>query len=303
MAQESPINSSTQISEKKPPGLIKRKVKDVLERLYQYDAKNDEKITKGFAKSIFKFMEYLYALAYIPFIRKKINALDPEQSDMSWIPINENIEGADGIALPEEIINRLIDLSNYRVIIDWCACRKVYSCENYPEEIGCLFMGESAKMISPKICHEVSKDEAKEHTRKAIESGLVPLVGEARADHDLLRIPPEGKLLTACFCCECCCLSRFFARGPHEVIQGIMEPVEGLSIEVSDECIGCGECETKCFTKSISIKDDKAVMNEYCTLCGRCAGACPQNAIKVTLDNPNAVDDVVNRVLGRIDLS
>ena len=130
MAQESPTSTSQQISGKKTPGLIKRKTQDVIKKIYQYDEKHDEKITKGLAKSIFKFMEYLYALAYIPFIRNKINALDPEQSDMSWIPINENIAGADGIALPEEIINRLIDLSNYRVIIEWCACRKVYSCKN-----------------------------------------------------------------------------------------------------------------------------------------------------------------------------
>jgi UDP-glucose 4-epimerase len=272
-------------------------------KIYKWDTRHGSKLLKGTAKSVFKLFEYLYALAYVPFIQKRIPALDPEQSDMTWIPINKNIEGSDGIALPEVIIDRLIELSNYRVIIDFCACRKVYSCKHYPEEIGCLFMGESARKISNKISRELTKEEAKAHLRKAVAAGLVPIVGEARADHDLLRIPSEGTLLTCCFCCECCCLSRFFKRGPAEVIHGIMEPLEGLSIEITEDCVGCGKCVKKCFIEALELKDGKAVMNEYCTLCGRCAGVCPENAIRLKLDNPNAADDVIKRILGRIDLS
>ncbi len=273
-------------------------------KIYKWDSRHGNKLLKGTAKSIFKIFEYLYALAYMPFIQKRIPALDPEQSDMSWIPINKNIQGSDGIALPEEIIDRLIDMSSYRVVIDFCACRKVYTCKHYPEEIGCLFMGDSARKISDKISHEVTKEEAKTHMRKAIAAGLVPIVGEAAADHQILRIPPEGTLLTCCFCCECCCLSRFFKRGPSEIIHGIMEPLEGLSIEIAEEdCIGCGECVKKCFIEALEVQDGKVKMNEYCTLCGRCAGVCPENAIKLKLDNPNAVDDVIKRITGRVNLT
>ena len=272
-------------------------------KIYKFDARHGSKLLKFTAKSVFKIFEYLYALAYVPFIQKRIPALDPEQSDMTWIPINKNIEGSEGIALPEVIIDRLIELSSYRVIIDFCACRKVYTCKHYPEEIGCLFMGESAKLISPKISREITKEEAKTHLRKAVAAGLVPIVGEARADHDLLRIPPEGTLLTCCFCCECCCLSRFFKRGPADIVHGIMEPLEGLSIEITEDCAGCGKCVKKCFIEALELKDGRAVMNEYCTLCGRCAGVCPENAIRLKLDNPKAVDDVITRILGRIDLS
>lgn len=280
-----------------------QKKEPLLNRIYRFDSRHGSKMLKFTAKSVFKIFEYLYALAYIPFIQKRIPALDPEQSDMSWIPINKNIEGAEGIALPEEVVDRLIDLSNYRVVIDFCACRKVYTCKNYPEEIGCIFMGESAKKISKNISREVTREEAKGHLRRAIAAGLVPIVGEARADHDLLRIPPNGTLLTCCFCCECCCLSRFFKRGPADVIHGIMEPVEGLSIEITEDCVGCGACVKKCFVEAIEIKEGRAVMSEYCTLCGRCAGVCPENAIKLKLNNPNAVDDVIKRITGRIDLS
>ena len=82
-----------------------------------------------------------------------------------------------------------------------------------------------------------------------------------------------------------------------------MEPVEGLSIEITEDCVGCGACVKKCFIEAIEIKEGRAVMSEYCTLCGRCAGVCPENAIKLKLNNPNAVDDVIKRITGRIDLS
>jgi UDP-glucose 4-epimerase len=254
-------------------------------------------------KNFFKSFEWLYALAYIPALRDRIPALDPNLSDVSTIPINKDIEGAEGIALPEEVLDRLIDVSNYRVILNACACRNIYGCETYPQDIGCIFMGESAKKIPKDYSREATREEAKAHVRKALAAGLVPIVGEARADHDLLRIPFEGTLLTNCFCCECCCLSRAFRRGPVETVDGIMHPVEGLSVEVTDACVGCGTCVKSCFIDAIQVRAGQAVIDDYCRVCGRCAAACPHDAIKLTLDNPHAVDDVVNRILAKVDLS
>ena len=82
-----------------------------------------------------------------------------------------------------------------------------------------------------------------------------------------------------------------------------MHPVEGLSIEVTEDCVGCGKCEEICFLDAIQVRAGRAVIDDYCRICGRCAGACPKNAIKLKLDNPNAVEDVVDRVLAKVDLS
>ncbi len=300
MKQKTKINSD---ADKRPAGPVKQKMDSVLDKIYRYDAEHNMKIFSFIARGCFKIFGWFYYLAYIPFVRNRIEALDPDESDMTWLPINKNIEGGDGIALPEEVIDRIIEKSNYLVRIDFCACRIAYKCDNYPSEIGCLFMGESAKKISKKMAREVSVEEAKAHARKAVESGLVPIIGEARADHDLLNIPAEHKLMTLCFCCECCCVARFFANGPEDIITGITQPVEGLSIEVTDDCNGCGTCVSKCYLKAISIKNGRSVKSGYCRLCGRCASACPQNAIKLKLDNPKAVDDVVSRVLARVDIS
>jgi len=279
--------------------MMKKGVRPAVNAAFKYDKKHGGLLVKNF----FKSFEYLWALAYVPILRDKISALDPNLSDMSTIPINEDIEGAEGMALPYEVMDRLIDISNYRVIFKSCPCRQIYECKSYPEDVGCIFMGESARRIPRGMCTPATTEEAKAHVRKAIDAGLVPIIGEARADHDLMRIPYEGTLLTACFCCECCCLSRGFRRGPLETVNGIMHPVKGLSVEVTDDCIGCGQCESTCFLKAIQVKEGRAIIDAYCRVCGRCAGACPQNAIKLKLDNPNAVEDVVDRILAKVDLS
>ena len=286
---------------------VKKISKTVLDRgvvpafnaAYEFDRKRGGRLATKFFRSV----EWLYAMAYIPALRDRIPALDPNLSDVSTIPINKDIEGAEGIALPEEVLDRFIDISNFRVILEQCACRAIYGCEHYPKDVGCIFMGESARKIPGDYSREASKDEAKAHVRKALAAGLVPIVGEARADYELLRIPFDGRLLTACFCCECCCLSRAFRRGPVGTVDSIMHPVEGLSVEVTDACVGCGTCVKSCFIEAIQVRADQAVIDDYCRVCGRCAAACPHDAIKLKLDNPRAVDDVVNRILTKVDLS
>lgn len=266
---------------------------------YEFDRKRGGKWVTKF----FKSFEWLYAMAYIPALRDRIPALDPNLSYVSTIPINKNIEGAEGLALPEEVLDRLIDLSSYRMILRQCACRAIYSCTRYPRDVGCIFMGQSAKKIPREYGREASKDEAKAHVRRAIAAGLVPIVGEARADYELLRLPYDRRLLTNCFCCECCCLSRAFRRGPVATVDALLHPVKGLSVEVTDACVGCGTCEKACFIQAIQVRAGRAVINEYCRVCGRCASACPRGAIKLRLDNPNAVNDVVNAILAKVDLS
>jgi ferredoxin len=47
-------------------------------------------------------------------------------------------------------------------------------------------------------------------------------------------------------------------------------------------CEGCGKCVERCRQKALEIIDGKAVVKkDKCVLCGYCASACPQFAIKI----------------------
>jgi len=246
--------------------------------------------------------EHFILLGHVPFLRDRLPVFDPGLSNFSMIPVNRDIEGAGETVLPLEIVDALIERSSHRVIMTRCLCRHNYDCGTYPDDFGCLFLGASA-LEAPKGWRRiVSREEARAHARRGVELGLVPMVGKIRFDSDTLMIRDRGKLLTICFCCACCCLTRFMARGPAELIDSMQHPVEGLSLEVTDACTGCGTCVETCYLQAIEVREGRAVRKPICRLCGRCAAHCPQKAIRLRLENPNAVQDVVHRILSVVEI-
>jgi len=252
-------------------------------------------------RRVFENTRHAFKLSRVPFLRDRLPEFDPDRSSMSWLPINQEIEGAGEIALPLEVLDRLIEKARHRVIVNFCGCRLVMNCRDYPIDIGCLMMGESALQIPTKSSREVGVEEAKAHVRRAVEAGLIPIAGKARIDNDIFMIPDEGKLLTVCLCCECCCITRYSRYAPPEILGHVHRPVEGLSIQVTDDCIGCAACVPTCYLGAIRLEGDRAVIGDMCRVCGRCAMHCPQGAIKLRLDNPDVVDRVVRRIESMVD--
>ena len=210
--------------------------------------------------------------------------------------MNEDIHLPENTALPAQILEDFIRRASHRVIVDYCACRKALGCKRYPADIGCLMMGSSALEIHPDIRREVSVDEALEHARAAMDKGLVPLVGKVRIDNLVFGIKDKKHLLSTCFCCECCCITRNIRHVPIDKIEPLFPPLEGVSIEVTDECKGCGTCAEHCYIKAITIVDKRAVIGEYCRACGRCATVCPKDAIRVRLDDHDFLEKTIERI-------
>jgi len=253
------------------------------------------------SKQFFSSFSVLFKMSRFKLFRDRMPELDPEKTNMSWLPINRNIESAGEIALPEAVLDRFIEKAKHRVIVNFCGCREAMRCKEYPSDIGCLMMGDSALEIPVKSSREVSIDEAKAHVRRGIAAGLVPIAGKARLDNDLFMIPDRGKLLTVCFCCECCCITRFTRYVPAGTLDRIHHPVEGLSMSVTDECMGCGTCAKICYLGAVTIKNKRAVIGDLCRLCGRCALNCPKGAMKLKLDNPHITEDVIRRIEASVD--
>jgi UDP-glucose 4-epimerase len=215
---------------------------------------------------------------------------------MRWLPINEDIEAPESAPMPLMLLDTIIDEASYRVLVDYCACREAFGCTQYPTDIGCLMMGDAAREVSPSVSRVVGPEEAKATARRAIEAGLVPAVGKARVDNMLFRIKDRRNLMTVCFCCECCCLTRFTRFTPVKKLEQLFPRLDGITIEVTDECTGCGTCLERCYLKAIRLDGGRAVIGECCRACGRCASTCPSEAIKIALKQADFLDRARERI-------
>ncbi len=235
-----------------------------------------------------------FRLVNLPVIRRFHPWMRPEKTNMYWIPVNKELVKDDSIPLPYAVVERFIEESSTRVVMDFCGCRKAYGCKHFPTDVGCLMMGDDAAKIPPQWSRKVSKEEARAHLQKAVDAGLPPFIGKARLDNFIFGVPDNGRLLTVCFCCSCCCITDILKHVPHHEREQIVHPLDGLEIRVDeDECAGCGQCLETCVIGAIALSGGTAVISEECRGCGRCVAVCPQNAIKISLDNPDFVEQAV----------
>jgi ferredoxin len=212
-------------------------------------------------------------------------------------PLEQHIE----TVIPSQVIEHFINESNYHFVMDWCICRSSSNCEHFPIELGCLFLGEAAMKIDPKLGRKVTKEEALEHARKCREAGLVHLIGRNKLDTVWLKVGPGEKLLTICNCCNCCCLWRILPYVSSKISDKIQK-MPGVQVSVSEDCIGCGTCVDACFVKVISIKDGKSVIGEACRGCGRCVTVCPEKAISLTIDGISNLHESIDRISALVEL-
>ena len=184
--------------------------------------------------------------------------------------------------IPTEMVEELIRKTPFRFILEKCLCRSLESCRSYPRELGCLFLGEGAREIAPGLGREADAEEALTHHRRAIALGLIPMVGKLRWDALWLGVEKADRLVTICHCCDCCCYFKVYRILPPGAAKGLRK-LDGVDIQVGDDCDGCGVCLERCFIKAMTLKDGKAVPGETCRGCGRCAAICPRQAVKVVL--------------------
>jgi ferredoxin len=221
------------------------------------------------------------------------------------IEIGASIEDEEGMVLPSTVLEHLIRNASHRVIINFCLCRDGMECKDYPIDLGCIFMGDAAKGIDPELGRPASVDEALEYAAKCREAGLVHIVGRFSADLRWLNpgVGPIDKLITVCNCCPCCCGMRSVPILKDDLREQTLAHMPGLNMEVSDECIGCGDCVEQCIFQGIEMKDDKAVITERCRICGRCVDICPTEAIEITVESADYVEKAIENISSRVDFT
>jgi UDP-glucose 4-epimerase len=240
--------------------------------------------------------EAIASLSKVPPTRRVHPWFKADLTDMRWLPINEDLKLPESAPAPLDLLYRFIEESSHRVIYKACGCRTACQCKEYPQDVGCLLMGDSAMESSPSVSREVGVDEAKEHAREAVAAGLVPMVGKARVDNYIFGIKERRRLLTVCFCCECCCMSRYERYFPVKQLDEMFPRLDGIKMVVNSACDGCGDCLEKCYIRAIEMKNGVAVIGDRCRACGRCATICPAKAVSVQIDDSLFLEESYNRI-------
>ena len=245
----------------------------------------------------------------VPIIGRAIEHLLFRGDDLMYLPktrtiqVNKPVDRSGEMVLPSQVVEHFIEKANYHWIMDFCICRDSMQCEDYPIDLGCLFLGEAVLGINPQLGRSVSREEALEHVQRCRDAGLVHMVGRNKLDSVWLGVSPSNRLLTICNCCPCCCLWRVL---PHIAprIGDKVTRMPGVTVTVKDLCVGCGACtEDVCFADAISLYNGRAVIGDACRGCGRCVEVCPEGAIELSLDGWDGVDEAIKRVSRLVDVT
>ncbi len=251
---------------------------------------------------------HIFKLGKISAFRNIQPWMSPKKNSMTYLPISYkpetpprkiSVEESAGESaseiLPPRIVHDFIEKSEYHVIMDRCGCRLGGECEHFTSDIGCLFMGETALNLPHGVSRRVTREQAHRHVERAIGVGLVPVVGKIRVDNFIFLTPDKNRLLSVCFCCHCCCMMGAFKHLPGEHLDNVMTPLEGVCIEVADDCNACGTCLETCIFEAITIESGKAKHSDQCRACGRCVTYCPQDAVKITIESPETFTEAAKQ--------
>jgi ferredoxin len=218
------------------------------------------------------------------------------------VVIQQQIEDQTNYAIPSSVVAHFIEEARHIFLMDHCVCREAADCQDYDHDIGCIFLGEAVLDINPQLGRLVDKPTALAHLQRARDAGLVHLIGRDKIDAIWMGVTPSTRLMTICNCCPCCCLFKFLPNLAPK-LQDKIERMPGVEIEVTGECIGCGECtQDVCFIDAIHLVDGRAVIGEDCRGCGNCVEACPQDAIRINIDDSEYIDTAIERLSKAVDV-
>ena len=220
------------------------------------------------------------------------------------ININKKIESEGSEFLPTDIIKEVIKRCDDIVIMNSCLCRSSNNCQDYPKDIGCIFLGPTATKIPKHVGKKATVEEALAQVDRADAAGLSHIIGRNKIDTVWMNIHPGKGLLTICHCCPCCCLWKVYPNLDTD-ISGKLEKLEGISVELHEEkCKKCKKClDETCMFDAISCDNGKiSIDNDICKGCGLCVNACKFDAITINYTN-DTIDNIVNRMEDLIEIT
>jgi UDP-glucose 4-epimerase len=249
-----------------------------------------------------------FILSKIPIFRRILEKFYiPENTVGAYIPINTVLGEYDNQILPLKLIDYFINKTNNIYVQYTCDCRVHNSCQDHEKTIGCMYLGEDVANLKhpPEKGRFITRKEALEYVRHAIDNGLVPTFGRYPFESTSMSVEDTGHFMSMCFCCPCCCINGKLMQNASNELKDLFKRMEGLTVKVDPEkCVGCGTCLDVCCFVGRDIVGGKAVIDqERCLGCGRCERVCPNDAISITLDNPERLEEFIRRIEEKVDVT
>ena len=246
---------------------------------------------------------FLFArLTNLPLVGNAVDYLLFEGDDLYYIPvnrsltINEPITNPGDYVLPSQIVDHFIDSAHHLWVMDFCLCRESNQCEDYSQQLGCLFLGEAVHQINPELGRLVSREEAHQHVQRCREAGLVHMIGRNKLDMIWLGAGPSENLMTICNCCPCCCLYQILPEITPRISRKVNR-LPGVHVFVNENCLGCGDCtQGVCFVDAIQINGYVAQIADSCRGCGQCVDVCPNEAIQLVIEDGHYVENTIHHL-------
>ena len=215
------------------------------------------------------------------------------------MPLNVDVaDQGEKVVIPLDMIKESLKTVTYIAGMDECLCRDANDCQDFPHSLGCLFLGEAAKVVvKHNLGRQFTYEEACARVDEAAKVGLMGQAVWIEVEQMLWGVRNDlmDHFLEICFCCPCCCIAMRLARNATAQERHRFHPAGWTAVPDRTKCVGCKKCGQEhngCPVEAISFGEDGKVNinQEICVGCGICKERCGFDVIKIKQTMPMRED-------------